>query len=112
MTGPVGGVPRPGLHSERTRLAWVRTAVTMSGSAMVMAGLAVRHDLPGLAAPFAAAALAGAVLLLRTGVRHRRLERALRYGHPLDHRRDGLIAWAGALAVAAAALVLVLMLAM
>ncbi|WP_432923665.1 DUF202 domain-containing protein [Microbispora sp. CA-135349] len=101
-------VPKPGLHSERTRLAWVRTAVTMSGTGMVAAGLAVRHDLPGLAVPFAAAALAGAVLLLRTGIRHRRLERALRGGHPLDHRLDGRIAWAGALAVAAAALVLVL----
>ncbi|GIH60521.1 DUF202 domain-containing protein [Microbispora siamensis] len=107
MSEKPGGEPRPGLHSERTRLAWVRTAVTMSGSAVGAAGMMVRHDLPGLAVPFAAAALAGAVLLLRTGRRHRALERTLRHGRPLDHRPDALVAWAGALAVAAAALVAV-----
>lgn len=74
----MSGEPRPGLHSERTRLAWVRTAVTMAGSGIAAAGISVRQDLPVLAVPFAAAALAGAVLLLRTGIRHRRLERALR----------------------------------
>lgn len=114
MTGTVngtpGGEPRPGLHGERTRLAWVRTATTMAGAGMVAAGLAVRHDLPGLAVPFAAAALAGAVLLLRTGIRHRRLERALRHGRPFDPRLDVGIAWAGGIAVAAGALVLVLVL--
>ncbi|WP_310739549.1 DUF202 domain-containing protein [Microbispora sp. H10830] len=107
----MSGEPRPGLHSERTRMAWVRTAVTMSGSAVGAAGIMVRHDLPGLAVPFAAAALAGAVLLLRTGRRHRALERTLRHGRPLDHRLDARVAWAGALAVAAAALVAVLVLA-
>ena len=107
----MGEAPRPGLHSERTRLAWVRTAMTMACSGMVLAGLAVRHDRPGSAALFAAAGLAGAVLLVRTGPRHSRLERALRHGHPLDHRLDVVVAWAGALAVAVAALVLVLALA-
>ncbi|MBX6385545.1 MAG: DUF202 domain-containing protein [Microbispora sp.] len=107
----MSGEPRPGLHGERTRLAWVRTAVTMAGSGIGAAGISVRHDLPALAAPFAAAALAGAVLLLRTGIRHRRLERALNRGCPLDDRMDARIAWAGALAVAAAALVMVLVLA-
>ncbi|MEU7884122.1 DUF202 domain-containing protein [Microbispora bryophytorum] len=102
---------RPGLHSERTRMAWVRTAVTMAGSGVGGAGIMVRHDLPGIAVPFAAAALAGAVLLLRTGRRHRALGRMLRHGRPLDHRLDARIAWAGALTVAAAALVAVLALA-
>ncbi|GGO18674.1 hypothetical protein GCM10010116_37580 [Microbispora rosea subsp. aerata] len=104
----MSGEQRPGLHGERTRLAWVRTAVTMAGSGVAAAGISVRQDLPALAVLFAAAALAGAVLLLRTGVRHRRLERALRQGRPLDDRMDARIAWAGALAVAAAALVMVL----
>ena len=115
MTEPVrgepSGSPRPGLHIERTRLAWVRTAVMMSGYGMGAAGISVREDLPGLAVPFAAAALAGAVLLVRTGIRHRRLERTLRHERPLDHRMDARIAWAGVLAVAAAALVLVVVLA-
>jgi len=108
----VSGEPRPGLHSERTRLAWVRTAVTMAGSGIAAAGISVRQDLPVLAVPFAAAALAGAVLLLRTGIRHRRLERALRQGSLVDGRRDARIVWAGALAVAAAALIMVLTMAL
>ncbi|MEV5738857.1 DUF202 domain-containing protein [Microbispora rosea] len=108
----MSGEPRPGLHSERTRLAWVRTAVTMAGAGIGAAGISVRQDLVALAVPFVAAALAGAVLLLRTGTRHRRLERALRQRRPLDDRLDTGVAWAGALAVAAAALVMVLTLAL
>ncbi|WP_182880116.1 DUF202 domain-containing protein [Microbispora sp. H10949] len=106
-----GGGPGPGLHGERTRLAWVRTAVLMSGSGIGAAGAAVRDDLPGLAVPFGVVALAGAVLLLRTGLRHRTLERALRHGRPLRSGLDARVAWAGALAAAAGALVLVLRLA-
>ncbi|TLP63839.1 DUF202 domain-containing protein [Microbispora triticiradicis] len=111
MTTSGGGGPRPGLHGERTRLAWVRTAVLMSGSGIGAAGAALRDDLPGLAVPFGVVALAGAVLLLRTGLRHRALERALRHGRPLRSGLDARVAWAGALAAAAGALVLVLRLA-
>ena len=45
------------------------------------------------------AALCGAVLLARTGVRFRRVQRALHAGRPLDNRADALLAWLGVLAV-------------
>ncbi|MEU0565584.1 DUF202 domain-containing protein, partial [Nonomuraea sp. NPDC005983] len=36
----------PGLQSERTRLAWVRTAVALSTGGLGAAGLSLRHGLP------------------------------------------------------------------
>ncbi|MEU6998623.1 DUF202 domain-containing protein [Nonomuraea sp. NPDC046570] len=98
----------PGLQSERTRLAWVRTAVALSTGGLGAAGLAVRA---GLAAPitaaFALAALCGGILLVRTGVRFRRVQRALHAGDPLDDRFDAQLAWVGTLCVVAGAVVFV-----
>ncbi|SEG30112.1 protein of unknown function [Nonomuraea solani] len=93
-----------GLQSERTRLAWVRTAVALATGGLGAAGLSARHGLPMLAvAGFAMAALCGGVLLIRTGVRFRRVQAALHAGTPLDAGLDVLFAWLGTLSVVAGA---------
>jgi inner membrane protein YidH len=98
-----------GLHVERTLLAWVRTAASLSAGGLLAAGVSGRHTGDGrVAVPFVLAALCGAALLARSGLRHRRTQRALRGDLPLDGRADALLAWLGALAVAAGALVFVL----
>ncbi|MFC0863457.1 DUF202 domain-containing protein [Sphaerimonospora cavernae] len=98
-----------GLQSERTRLAWVRTAALLAAGALGSAGVALRHEAPAwIVAPFALAALSGAVLLVRTGVRFRRVERAMREGHPLDVTADARLAWLGTLAVVVGALAVVI----
>ncbi|TYB68904.1 DUF202 domain-containing protein [Nonomuraea sp. PA05] len=98
-----------GLQSERTRMAWVRTAVALSTGGLGAAGLAARHGLPVLAvAAFALAALCGGVLLIRTGLRYRRVQAALHGGKPLDAGLDALFAWLGTLGVVAGAFTFVL----
>ncbi|MEV0995110.1 DUF202 domain-containing protein [Nonomuraea sp. NPDC050202] len=97
-----------GLQSERTRMAWVRTAVALSTGGLGAAGLAVRHGLPVLAtAAFALSALCGGVLLIRTRLRYRRVQAALHAGRPLDAGLDALFAWLGTLGVVAGALTFV-----
>ncbi|MGV9306652.1 DUF202 domain-containing protein [Nonomuraea sp. NPDC003727] len=92
----------PGLQSERTRLAWVRTAVALSTGGLGAAGLAARVGLgPLFVAGFALAALCGGILLARTGARFRQVQRALHNGDPLDGRADALVAWIGTLCVVA-----------
>ncbi|MFC4531711.1 DUF202 domain-containing protein [Sphaerisporangium dianthi] len=113
MTGPQdAGAAEPGeagLHSERTLLAWVRTATALAAGGLGAAGIAGRHTGSGLAAaPFVLAALFGAVLLARTRARHRRVERAIREGLPLDDGADAVLAWLGALALASGAVAFVL----
>ncbi|MBB6349108.1 DUF202 domain-containing protein [Nonomuraea muscovyensis] len=102
----------PGLQSERTRLAWVRTAVMLATGGIAGAGLVLRHGPPpatGVSAvAFALAALSGAVLLTRTGVRFRRVQGALHGGRPVDSRPDALLAWLGTLCAVAGAAVFVL----
>lgn len=100
----------PGLQSERTRLAWVRTAVLLSTGGLIAAGLTFRHGLPTLAgAGFALAALSGALLLTRTGVRFRRVQEALHGGRPIDSRLDALLAWCGTLCAVAGSITFVVM---
>ncbi|MFJ2029943.1 DUF202 domain-containing protein [Streptosporangium sp. NPDC087985] len=97
-----------GLQSERTRLAWVRTAALLAVGALGAAGVGLRAGIHLLAvALFALAALCGALLLARTGVRYQRVQRALHEGSPLDERADAVIAWLGTLAVAAGAVTFV-----
>ncbi|MFI7133803.1 DUF202 domain-containing protein [Nonomuraea sp. NPDC050153] len=97
-----------GLQSERTRLAWVRTAVALATGGLGAAGLSLRHGLPVPAmVAFALAALCGAVLLIRTGVRFRRVQAALHGGRPLDPGLDVLVAWLGTLCVVAGAVTFV-----
>ncbi|WP_181019501.1 DUF202 domain-containing protein [Nonomuraea typhae] len=99
----------PGLQSERTRLAWVRTAVALSTGGLGAAGLTLRAGSPPAAvAGFALAALCGGVLLARTGVRFRRYQRALHGGRPLDAGLDALVAWLGTLFVVGGAAFFVL----
>ncbi|MDP9866816.1 MULTISPECIES: DUF202 domain-containing protein [Streptosporangium] len=98
-----------GLQNERTRLAWVRTAAVLAVSGLGAAGTGLRIGVPPvIVAPFALAALCGALLLARTGVRYQRVQRALHGGAPLDERADAVIAWLGTLAVAAGAVLFVL----
>ncbi|MEO3812808.1 DUF202 domain-containing protein [Sphaerisporangium sp. B11E5] len=100
--------PAAGLHRERTLLAWIRTGVALAAGGLLAAGAAGRRFHDGrAAAPFVLAALCGAVLLVRAGLRHRRAERA--HGAPPDVRPDAFVAWLGTLAVAAGALVLALL---
>ncbi|WP_101784479.1 DUF202 domain-containing protein [Nonomuraea indica] len=115
MSGPERshGIWDPGLQSERTRLAWVRTGVMLSTGGIAATGLALRHGLPSAplalaAGTFALAALAGAVLLTRTGVRFRRVQEALHGGRAIDSRPDALLAWLGTLCAVAGAVVFVL----
>ncbi|MFI9558199.1 DUF202 domain-containing protein [Nonomuraea endophytica] len=99
----------PGLQSERTRLAWVRTAVALSTGGLAAAGLTLRAGLPPAAvAGFALASLCGGVLLARTGVRFRRHQRALHGGVPLDAGLDALFAWLGTLCLVAGTIFFVL----
>jgi putative membrane protein len=98
-----------GLQSERTRLAWVRTAVMLATGGLGAVALAVRAELPDpVSVASALAALCGGVLLIRTGTRFRRVQEALHGGAPLDHRADALLAWLGTLAVVVASFVFVL----
>ncbi|MEU8357804.1 DUF202 domain-containing protein [Nonomuraea sp. NPDC048882] len=97
-----------GLQSERTRLAWVRTAVALSTGGLAATGLALRHALPAFAiAGFALAALCGGVLLIRTRLRFRRVQAALHAGRPLDAGLDAVFAWLGTLSVVAGAIAFV-----
>jgi len=97
-----------GLQSERTRLAWVRTAVALSTGGLGAAGLAARSGLPVPAiAAFALAALCGGVLLIRTRLRFLRVQAALHHGRPLDSGLDALFAWLGTLSVVAGAMIFV-----
>ncbi|MDF5752367.1 DUF202 domain-containing protein [Spongiactinospora sp. TRM90649] len=99
----------PGLQSERTRLAWVRTATALAAGGLGAGGAALRGGLPPLpAAAFVLAALFGGILLSRTGVRYLRVQRALHEGRPLDHRADALLAWLGVMAVAVGAIMFVI----
>lgn len=107
------GIWDPGLQSERTRLAWVRTAVMLSTGGIAATGLVLRHGLPPVlfalaAGAFGLATLTGAVLLTRTGVRFRRVQEALHGGRPIDSRPDALLAWLGTLCAVAGAVVFVL----
>ncbi|MFG2073307.1 protein of unknown function [Nonomuraea maritima] len=98
-----------GLQSERTRLAWVRTAVALSTGGIGAAGLSFRHGLPAVAgAAFALAALCGAVLLIRTRLRFRRVQQALHAGRSPDNNLDALFAWFGTLCVVVGAITFVL----
>ncbi|WP_433240191.1 DUF202 domain-containing protein [Streptosporangium sp. CA-135522] len=93
-----------GLQSERTRLAWARTAAVLAVSGLGAAGLGLRTGIPLIAVvPFALAALCGALLLARSGVRYQRVQHALHEGSPLDEQADVVIAWMGTLAAAAGA---------
>ncbi|GAA5079570.1 uncharacterized membrane protein YidH (DUF202 family) [Thermocatellispora tengchongensis] len=99
----------PGLQSERTRLAWVRTATALAAGGLGAAGLGVRSGAsPPAVAAFVVAALCGGVLLARTHARFLKVQRALHEGRPLDDRADALVAWLGTLAVVAGAAVVVL----
>ncbi|MDH2424150.1 DUF202 domain-containing protein [Sphaerisporangium sp. TRM90804] len=95
-----------GLHVERTLLAWIRTAATLAAGGLVAAGVAGRYGGDGLAAvPFVLTSGCGAVLLARSGVRHRRVQRALREGAPpAGIRVDALLAWFGTLCAAGGAI--------
>ncbi|SDH45688.1 DUF202 domain-containing protein [Nonomuraea jiangxiensis] len=98
-----------GLQSERTRFAWVRMAVALATGGLGAAGLSLRHQLPLSAViGFTLAALCGAVLLIRTRVRFRRVQAALHNGKPLDAGLDVLFAWLGTLSVVAGAWTFVL----
>jgi len=100
---------RPGLHGERTVLAWIRTAVILVGGGIAGLDTALRHGAPPPApACFTLTLLAGAVLLTRTGVRYRRTLRAGRAGARGDATADARLAWLGTLAAAAGALLCVL----
>jgi putative membrane protein len=107
-----GRVWDPGLQSERTRLAWVRTAAALAMGGLGATMLALRNGLTGFAvAAFALATVCGGVLLVRTGVRFRNVQRALHEGRPLDDQTDAVVAWFGALAVAGGALAVIVHLA-
>ncbi|MEV7969908.1 DUF202 domain-containing protein [Sphaerisporangium sp. NPDC088356] len=98
-----------GLHMERTLLAWTRTASVLGAGGLLAAGISARHSGEGVAVVvFVLAALCGAVLLARSGVRHRRVQRAIGGGLPLDDQADAVLAWLGVVAAAAGALVFVL----
>ncbi|WP_327091195.1 DUF202 domain-containing protein [Nonomuraea sp. NBC_01738] len=104
-----GRIWDPGLQSERTRLAWVRTAVALSTGGLGAAGLSLRTGLPPAAVfGFALAALCGGVLLARTGTRFRRYQAALHGGQPLDAGLDAVFAWLGTLCVVAGAVTFVI----
>jgi putative membrane protein len=97
-----------GLQSERTRLAWVRTAVALSTGGLGAIGLSVREGLPVVAtAGFALATLCGGVLLIRTRVRFRRVQAALHAGTPVHAGLDALFAWLGTLSVVVGAFAVV-----
>ncbi|MEV5407731.1 DUF202 domain-containing protein [Thermopolyspora sp. NPDC052614] len=90
-----------GLQSERTRLAWARTAATLAVGGLGATKIALGVDIHGFAVVmFALAALCGGVLLARTGVRFRKVQQALHANRPLDGQADAVLAWLGVMAVA------------
>ncbi|MFF5207490.1 DUF202 domain-containing protein [Streptosporangium sp. NPDC000396] len=98
-----------GLQSERTRLAWARTAALLAVGGLGAGGAVLRTGMsPIIGVPFALAALCGALLLARTGVRYQHVQHALHEGRPLDDQTDAVIAWLGTLAIAAGAVTFVL----
>lgn len=98
----------PGLQSERTRLAWVRTATALATFGLGGAGVVARDSGPVVAvAFFGVAALLGAVTLLRTGRRFRRVQEALHEQRPFEHGGDALTLWFGVLAAVAGGFVFV-----
>ncbi|MEV7006411.1 DUF202 domain-containing protein [Streptosporangium sp. NPDC051022] len=89
-----------GLQNERTRLAWVRTAAVLAVGSLGAGGIVLRAGVsPLVLIPFALASVSGTLLLTRTGVRYRRVQRALHEGDPLDDRVDAVVAWLGTLTV-------------
>lgn len=98
----------PGLQSERTRLAWVRTATALSTLGLGGAGVTARSSGPVVAiAFFGVAALLGAVTLLRTGRRFRQVQEALHGQRPFEHGGDALTLWFGVLAAVVGSFVFV-----
>ncbi|WP_062345715.1 DUF202 domain-containing protein [Herbidospora yilanensis] len=98
----------PGLQSERTRLAWVRTATVLATLGLGGAGVTARYSgHPVAIVFFGVAALLGAVTLLRTGRRFRQVQEALHQQRPFEHGGDALVLWAGVLAAVVGAFVFV-----
>ena len=85
---------------ERTRLAWVRLGAVLANIALGI-GVAVLRNGGGLFSVtlLGLGAVAGAVLLARTGLRDLWMRRAMSKGLPLKYQTDALIAWLGTLAV-------------
>ncbi|GII83272.1 hypothetical protein Ssi03_12620 [Sphaerisporangium siamense] len=109
MPGEGGQEDRPGLYVVRTLLAWMRTAMALAAGGLAAAGAAARHSGDGAGAlPFVITALCGAILLVRSGVRYWRAERALQEGAPQDVHVDVIIAWLGTLGLAAGTAVFVI----
>jgi uncharacterized membrane protein YidH (DUF202 family) len=99
----------PGLQSERTRLAWVRTAMALAAGGLGIGGVAARGGLHLAAVgAFLLGAFFGGILLARTGRRYEKVQQALHRGRPLDDQADAILAWLGVLAVAAGAVTFVL----
>ncbi|WP_030454245.1 YidH family protein [Herbidospora cretacea] len=99
----------PGLQSERTRLAWVRTATALATLGLGGAGVTARSSgHPVAVVFFGVAALLGAVTLLRTGRRFRQVQEALHQERPFEHGGDALTLWFGVLAAVLGGFVFVL----
>ena len=87
--------PRCSLATERTALAWMRTALALAGGGVAIVSLSTLAELPGWSALLGAAAcLGGAALAVRAVAAWARVERALRLGRPLPSPRT-LITLAG-----------------
>ncbi|WP_066364160.1 DUF202 domain-containing protein [Herbidospora mongoliensis] len=100
----------PGLQSERTRLAWVRTATALATFGLGGAGVVARASGHAVSiACFGVAALVGAMMLARTGIRFRRVQEALHGERPIEAGGDALILWIGVLAAVAGAVVYVIL---
>jgi uncharacterized membrane protein YidH (DUF202 family) len=66
-SGPAGD---PGLQPERTTLAWQRTALAATTSALVLVRVAVTRDAPAVTALAAALAVVAVAVMLEGSVRH------------------------------------------
>ena len=104
MTGPAGD---RGLPNERTLLAWVRTALALTGCALLLARLLRRHPDAAAAAALLGLAVAG-LLSARAAQRYRSRKAAMPAAEAVLAPELVLAVAAAAGALAAAALLAVL----
>ncbi len=97
----------PGLQTQRTALAWMRTGLGLAGVCLLLTRLTPASGIVALVAGLGGAA-AAAMLVSVQSSRHRRREDRLHAGHLVPSARACLALTAGVVLLAALALALLL----
>ena len=97
----------PGVQNERTSLAWVRTALGLSGCALLAGRLAIVRDTPWAVGAALVAALLAFGALGWSHDRYRRTARALREERPVDFALPALVLTAAVVLLGGLSLLLI-----